>query len=303
MDEPLEVSPASELRAGEDVLLVDRKGREYLRTLTANKTIHLRSGSFVLNEIIGLPDGSVVPNSGGEPFLVLRPTYASLIPHLPRKAQVIYPKDVGLILLWGDIYPGARVLEVGTGPGALTMALLRAVGPTGHLYSYELREDFATMARSNVERFHGTASNWTLKLADIREGIAERHLDRIIIDLPEPWRLLPEAWRALRPGAVLIAYVPTVLQMKHFVDSARLQGFASVEALENLLRNWHVEGQSIRPEHRMVAHTGFVITARRLAVKPEPAYLSSSTVEVGDGVMAQEIDDQNGLGGENDSED
>jgi tRNA (adenine57-N1/adenine58-N1)-methyltransferase catalytic subunit len=267
-EESNDTAAASLLRAGEDVLLVDRKDREYLRTLIAGKTIHLRSGTFVMDDIIGLPEGSVVCNSGGEPFLILRPTYASLIPHLPRQAQVIYPKDVGLILLWGDIYPGARVLEVGTGPGALTMALLRAVGPTGHLYSYELREDFAAMARANVERFYGPAPQWTLKLADIRDGIAEGHLDRIVIDLPEPWRLLAEAWRALRPGAVLVAYVPTVLQMKHFVDSARLSGFTAVEAMENLLRGWHIEGQSVRPDHRMVAHTGFVITARRLAALP-----------------------------------
>lgn len=261
-----ELAPTGVLRPGEDVILVDRKDRQYLRTLTPGKTIHLRSGQLVMDDIIGRPDASVVENSGGEAFLVLRPTYASLIPHLPRKAQVIYPKDVGLILLWGDIYPGARVLEVGTGPGALTMALLRAVGPSGHLYSYELRQEFAEMARSNVARFYGPAPQWTLKLADIREGIGEHNLDRIIIDLPEPWRVLPDAWQALRPGAVLVAYVPTVLQMKHFVDRARTSGFTAVEAMETMLRNWHVEGPSIRPEHRMVAHTGFVITARRLAV-------------------------------------
>ncbi len=258
------------LRAGEDVLLVDRKEREYLRTLNAGKTIHLRSGNLVIDEIIGLPDGSIVKNSGGEAFLVLRPTYASLIPHLPRKAQVIYPKDVGLILLWGDIRPGARVLEVGTGPGATTMAVLRAIGPTGHLYSYEVRQAFVEMAQGNIDRFFGPAPQWTLKHADIRDGIEERNLDRIIIDLPEPWRLLSEAWEALRPGSVLIAYVPTVLQVKHFVDQARVSGFTAVEVMENLLRNWHVEGASIRPEHRMVGHTGFVITARRLAVRETP---------------------------------
>ena len=271
MTEPIpsnEADAAHILRAGEDVLLVDGKGREYLRKLNAGKTIHLRSGNLAMDDIIGSPEGTMAENSGGESFLVLRPTYASLIPHLPRKAQVIYPQDTGLILLWGDIYPGARVLEVGTGPGALTMALLRAVGPTGHVYSYELREDFADMARGNVERFFGPAPNWTLRRADIGEGIAESGLDRMVIDLPEPWRLLPEAWRALRPGAVLVGYVPTVMQMKHFVDRARLSGFAAVEALESMLRNWHIEGPSIRPEHRMVAHTGFVITARRLARSP-----------------------------------
>ena len=209
----------------------------------------------------------MVENSGGESFLVIRPTYSSLIPHLPRKAQVIYPKDTGLILLWGDIYPGARVLEVGTGPGALTMALLRAVGPTGHVFSYELREDFAKIAKSNVAQFFGPAPHWTVKLRDIRDGIDDTDLDRMIIDLPEPWRVLDDAWNALRPGGVLVAYVPTVMQIKHFVDRARTSGFAAIEAIESMLRGWHIEGQSIRPEHRMVAHTGFVITARRLATR------------------------------------
>ncbi len=279
-ESPIEAT-GNPLRAGEDVLLIDKKNREYLRTLVPGKTLHLRSGNFVMDEIIGLPDASMIDNSGGESFLVLRPTYASLIPHLPRKAQVIYPKDVGIILLWGDIFPGARVLEVGTGPGALTMALLRVIGQNGRLYSYELRQEFAEMARANVERFHGPAPQWTLKLADIREGIAERNLDRIIIDLPEPWRLLGEAWEALRPGAVLVAYVPTVLQVKHFVDQARVSGFTAVEAMENLLRHWHIEGASIRPEHRMVAHTGFVITARRLATRPASSATAATVPEAG----------------------
>lgn len=257
------------LRPEEDVLLIDRKSREYLRRLQPGKSIHLRSGNLAMDDIIGLPDCSRVENSGGESFLVVRPTYAGLIPHLPRKAQVIYPKDVGLILTWGDIFPGARVLEVGTGPGAMTIALLRAIGPTGHLYSYELREDFVTMARGNVERFFGDAPHWSLNLADISDGIEETELDRMIIDLPEPWRVLPDAWKAIAPGGVLVAYVPTVLQVKHFVDRARVEGFAVVEAMENLLRHWHVEGQSVRPEHRMVAHTGFVITSRRLADRGE----------------------------------
>jgi tRNA (adenine57-N1/adenine58-N1)-methyltransferase len=261
-------SPHAMLRAGESVLFIDRKEREYLRALKAGARIHIRNGFIAADDLIGGPDGREVKNSGGEPYLILRPTYATLIPNLPRRAQVIYPKDVGTILLWGDIAPGVRVLEVGTGPGALTMALLRAVGPNGRVISYEIRQDFADMARANVQQFHGDAPNWTVKVADAREGVEERDLDRMVMDLAEPWTLLAVAHQALRPGAVLTVYVPTVLQVKQFVDQARTSGFGAVQVSETLLRHWHVSGLSIRPEHRMVAHTGFVITCRRLVGAP-----------------------------------
>jgi tRNA (adenine57-N1/adenine58-N1)-methyltransferase len=257
-------TPHAALRAGESVLFIDRKEREYLRTLRAGAQIHIRSGNIAADDLIGGPEGRTVQNSGGEPFLVLRPTYAGLIPNLPRRAQVIYPKDVGTILLWGDIAPGMHVVEIGTGPGALSMALLRVLGPIGRLTSYEIRPDFADMARANVRQFFGDAPQWTIRLADAREGIEERGVDRMVIDLAEPWTLLPAAHAALRPGGVLVAYVPTVLQVKQFVDQARVSGFGAVQVIETLLREWHVSGLSIRPEHRMVAHTGFVIACRRL---------------------------------------
>src|SRR5262249_24731062 len=152
---------------------------------------------------------------------------------------------------------GVRVLEVGTGPGALTMALLRAVGPTGAVISYEIRPEFADMARANVEQFLGPAPRWTLKVADVHDGIEERDLDRMVVDLAEPWRVLPAAAAALRPGGVLIVWVPTVLQVKQFVDEARRGGFGAVQVMETLQRFWYVRGLSIRPDHRMVAHTGF----------------------------------------------
>ena len=259
------MSARSRLQAGDSVLLIDRKEREYFRTLQPGTRVHIRNGGFPADDLIGLVEGSTVHNSANEPFLILRPTFASLIPHLPRRAQVIYPKDIGPILLWGDIAPGLRVLEVGVGPGAMTMALLRAVGPSGQLISYEAREDFCEMARSNVRRFFGEAPHWVLKLADATEGIAERDLDRMIIDIAEPWTLLPAATTALRPGAVLIAYVPTVLQVKQFVDEARTGGFGAVHSMETLTRSWHVRGLSIRPQHRMIGHTGFIIICRRLA--------------------------------------
>lgn len=223
------------------------------------------------DHLIGLLEGTTVYNSAAEPFLMVRPTFASLIPNLPRRAQVIYPKDIGPILLWGDIGPGMRVVEVGAGPGALTMALLRAVGESGQVVSYETREDFFEMAQGNVRQFFGDAPNWKLKLADATAGIEEREVDRMVIDLAEPWRLLDQAAAALRPGGVLVAYVPTVLQLKQFVDQARTQAFGAVQTIETFFRSWHVRGLSVRPQHRMVAHTGFVIICRRVVGEPPPA--------------------------------
>lgn len=262
-------SDRGRLQAGDAVLFIDGKEREYLRKLRPGSSIHLRDGHMRADQLIGLDEGSTVYNSAGEPFLLLRPTFASLIPNLPRRAQVIYPKDIGPILLWGDIYPGARVLEVGTGPGALTIALLRAVGSAGAVFSYEIREDFYEMARTNVREFHGEAPNWTLRLANPLDGVEERDIDRMVVDIAEPWTLLGVAAAVLRPGGVLVAYVPTVLQVKQFVDQAREGGFAAVRAMETLIRFWHVRGLSVRPEHRMIGHTGFVVVARR-TVRPAP---------------------------------
>jgi len=255
---------ASILRAGESVLFIDEKQREYMRALKPGGSVHLRGGAFAADDLIGRPEGRRVKNSGGEVFLLLRPTYAQLIPNLPRRAQVIYPKDTGPILLWGDIGPGMRVLEAGTGPGALTMALLRAVGPTGSVTSYELRPEFIDMARGNVERFHGPAPQWHVVNADVREGIAERGLDRIVLDMAEPWSVLAAAAISLRPGGVLVVYVPTVMQVKQVADQAPAAGFGAVYIFETMQRPWHSQGLSIRPEHRMVAHTGFLIICRRI---------------------------------------
>jgi len=254
------------LRDQEAIVLVDRKERTYLRTLRRGRTISVRGAPLPCDALIGLAEGSTVESASGEPLLLLRPTYAQLIPSLPRQAQPIYPKDVGPILLWGDIGPGTHVVEVGTGPGALTIALLRAVGPTGRLASYEMREDFAATARDNVARYHGPAPNWTLRTADAFAGIEERDVDRLVIDLAEPWHLLDAAAVALRPGAVVTAFVPTALQVKQAVDGFRQHGgFGAVESLETLVRFWHVRERSVRPEHRMVGHTGFLVFARRLA--------------------------------------
>jgi tRNA (adenine57-N1/adenine58-N1)-methyltransferase len=256
------------LRDQDPVVLIDRKERTYLRVLRRGGRISIRGTPLVCDELIGLPEGTTVETASGEPLLLLRPTYAQLIPSLPRRAAPIYPKDVGPVLLWGDIGPGAQVVEVGTGPGALTIALLRAIGPGGTLASYEAREDFADMARDNVARYHGPAPNWTLRVADAFAGLVERDVDRLVVDLAEPWQLLDAAADALRPGAVVTAFVPTALQVKQAVDGLRAHGaFGAVETLETLVRFWHVRDRSVRPEHRMVAHTGFLVFARRLAAR------------------------------------
>jgi tRNA (adenine57-N1/adenine58-N1)-methyltransferase catalytic subunit len=261
----MEPPESGRLRAGDAVLFIDRKEREYLRTLRPGARVHIRGGTMQVDQLIGLEEGSIAYNTAKEPFLMLRPTFAQLIPNLPRRAQVIYPKDIGPILMWGDIYPGATVIEVGTGPGALSMALLRAIGPQGRLISYENRADFAEMAQSNVRQFYGEAPNWTVKIADALLGFEERGVDRMTVDIAEPWHLLPAAAVALRPGGLMVGYVPTVLQVKQFVDDLRAHGgFAGAQSFETLVRFWHVKNLSIRPEHRMVAHTGFIVIARRI---------------------------------------
>jgi tRNA (adenine57-N1/adenine58-N1)-methyltransferase len=247
------------------VLFIDRKARRYLKLLRPGQKIIIR-GEIRSEELYGLQEGSRVKLSSGETFIVLRPTYADLIPHLPRAAQVIYPKDTGPLLIWGDVYPGATVIEGGVGAGAFTIALLRAVGPEGRVISYEVREDFAMRARRNVADFFGAAPQWELKVRDLYQGFDETDVDRVFIDLPEPGRALQVAERALRPGGVFVAYVPTTVQLKETIEALQDHvDFAEIQSFEVLLRNWQVKGMSVRPVHQMVAHSAFIIVARRLA--------------------------------------
>lgn len=249
----------------EPALFIDRKGRRYLKTLERGRKILIR-GELLADEVWGREEGSRVRFSQGEYFLVLRPTYADLIPLLPRKAQVIYPKDTGPMLTWGDVYPGATVIEGGIGAGAFTIALLRAVGPNGRVISYEIREDFAARARRNVATYFGESPNWELKLRDLYEGFDETEVDRLFLDLPEPGRALEVVTRALRPGGVFVSYVPTAIQLKETVEALQhSRMFAEIESFETLMRHWQVKGMSVRPVHRMVAHSAFIIIARRLA--------------------------------------
>ncbi len=258
--------PKGPFQPGEAVVLLDRKDREYLARLDQRRGISIRGGKIAVDEIISREEGSVVRSSVNEPFLIFRPSLPQLIPNLPRSAQVIYPKDIGPILLWADLFPGARVVESGVGAGALTMALLRAIGDSGQLISYEIREDFAELAQKNVERYFGAAPNWTVKIADVALELDETNIDRVLLDLPEPWKVVERAWKVLRPGGFLLSYLPTVLQVKNLVDALRDdKRFACIETTETLMRYWHFKGMSARPQHRMVAHTGFLTSARRLA--------------------------------------
>ena len=259
------------LKVHDAVIFIDRKGRRYLKILEPGRKLLIR-GELLADELLGVEEGSRVKFSTGETFLVLRPTYADLIPLLPRRAQVIYPKDTGPLVVWGDVFPGATVIEGGVGAGALTIALLRAVGPHGQVISYEVREDFAAAARKNVATFFGEAPNWTLKHRDLYEGFDERGVDRMFLDLPEPGRALGVASEALRPGGVLICYVPTTVQLKETVDALQERAdFGEIESFETMLRNWQVKGMSVRPHFRMVAHSAFIIVSRRLASDSLPS--------------------------------
>jgi tRNA (adenine57-N1/adenine58-N1)-methyltransferase len=250
------------------VLLVDSKRRRHLVTLADGGEFHTHAGVLAHDDIIGQPDGASVRTTRNARLTAVRPTLAEYVLEMPRGAQVIYPKDIGPILMLADVFPGARVLESGIGSGALTTALLRAVGPTGRVKGYELRDDFAERAVRNVTGFLGPDVPLDVEVRDAYEGIDETGFDRVVLDLPEPWRVVKHAVGALRPGGLLVAYLPTILQVGRLREELADAPFGMTETIEVLQRGWHVEGQSIRPDHRMVAHTGFLTHARLLV--PEP---------------------------------
>jgi tRNA (adenine57-N1/adenine58-N1)-methyltransferase len=252
------------LEAGERVLLIDPKERRYLLTLVAGATFHTHAGIIAHDDIIGGPEGRTIAGSTGRQFLLLRPTLSDIVLKMPRGAQVIYPKDLGAILIAADIGPGQRVLEAGVGSGALSMTVLRA---GADVVGYELREDFAERATSNVAATLGSDVPYRVELRDVTEGIDERELDRILLDMPEPHKVIPGAAGALRPGGILLAYLPTINQtalLRQALD-AEGSGFGLSETQEIMRRTWHVEARSVRPDHRMVGHTGFLTTARRIS--------------------------------------
>ncbi len=260
-------------RSGDRVQLTDPKGRHYTVTLQAGAEYHTHRGGLRHDDLIGRPEGSLVVAPVGTPYLALRPRLADYVLSMPRGAQVIYPKDAAQILMWGDVFPGARVLEAGAGSGALTCSLLQAVGPTGSVLSYEIRDDHAEYAVRNVETFFGgPPPNWTLKVAGLHthDDDAER-VDRAVLDMLAPWEQLDTVARALIPGGVIVGYVATTTQLSRLVEDLREQQcWTEPDAWECLVRPWHVVGLAVRPDHRMQGHTAFLVTARRLAEGVSP---------------------------------
>lgn len=259
------------LRPGDRVQLTDAKGRHHTIVLAEGKTFHTHRGQFTHDDVIGMPEGSVVRNTAGVDYLVLRPLLSDFVMSMPRGAAVIYPKDAGQIIQMADIFPGARVVEAGVGSGALTMSLLRAVGDGGQLISIERREDFAKIARANVEsHFGGGHPAWTLAIGDFAERVTDvaepGTVDRVVLDMLAPWENVDAAAGALTPGGVFLAYVATATQLSRLAEELREHGgFTEPHAWETMVRTWHLEGLAVRPDHRMIGHTGFLLTSRRMA--------------------------------------
>jgi tRNA (adenine57-N1/adenine58-N1)-methyltransferase catalytic subunit len=266
------------LRAGDLVQLTDHKGRRRTITLQSGRAFHTHHGSFEHDELIGAPEGSVVKTTQGSAYIAFRPLLSDYVLSMPRGAAVVYPKDAAQIIGLADIFPGARVLEAGAGSGALTCSLLRAVGDTGLVVSYERRADFADIARGNVERFFGGPHPaWRLVVADLTSHDPETsdvpEVDRMVLDMLAPWEGIELASRVLVPGGVLCCYVATTTQLARTVEALRASGcYTEPDEWETMVRTWHVEGLAVRPDHRMIGHTGFLVTTRRFAdgVTPPP---------------------------------
>ena len=276
---PAQPSPATysgvrlgPLRPGERVTLTDRKGRQHSILLQPGRAFHTTKGGVAHDDLIGGPEGVVVTSAGGLTFLAFRPLLADHTVKMPRGAAIVYPKDAAQIVGVCDIFPGARVLEAGAGSGALTLALLRAVGPTGRLVSYERREDFAAIARRNVEAFLGSSHPaWDLRVGDLVTSLADQRVpasstDRVVLDMLAPWDCVDVVADLLVPGGVLCCYVATTTQLARTVETLRVHGgFTEPEATETMVRGWRAEGLAVRPQHAMVGHTGFLVSSRRLA--------------------------------------
>jgi tRNA (adenine57-N1/adenine58-N1)-methyltransferase len=250
---------------GERALLFDAKGRRYLVGLRKGAEFHTHAGFVPHDLLLGQEEGTIVRSTLGARYIAVRPTLAEVVLKMPRGAQVIYPKDLGPILILADIYPGARVLESGLGSGAMSMALLRA---GADVTGYELRPDFAERAVANVSGFLGPEAleRYHVEVRDVYAGIDEKGLDRVVLDLPEPWQAIKHAATALRSGGIIVSYLPSIPQVMTLREALSESGFAMAETVEILQRGWHIEGQAVRPDHRMVGHTGFLTSARLMAL-------------------------------------
>lgn len=283
-----------QLANGERIHLVDQKGRHYALTLKAGEIYQFSGQTIAHDALIGRLDATMVTLSRGKKMLAIRPTFGDYVLKMPRGAQVLYPKDLALIPMWADVYPGARIFEAGTGSGALTMALLRAVGLRGLVVTYDVRDDFARTALLNIERYMGPVSNLVSLRKNAYEGIELLDdgipFDRVVLDLPEPWQVIPHAASALRSGGIYVSFVPTVPQVMQTVEALeRTAVFAMVETFETLLRTWSVQGRSVRPDHRMVAHSGFLTVARKV----EPGLLTAGQGrEIGDDTFGTRLESE-----------
>lgn len=254
-------------KAGDRIQLTDPKGKLYSFTITPGKEWHTHKGWITHDDLIGLPEGSVVSTTAGLKFTAFIPLLADYVLSMPRGATIVYPKDAAMIVGVADIYPGARVLEAGVGSGALTLSLLRAVGPKGFVHSVERRQDFADNATSNLTNyFTGLPENWLLDVGSVQEQSFSEKFDRVILDMLAPWECVEMASEVLRPGGVFLAYVATTTQLSATAEAIKSDGhFTEPESSETIVRGWHHEGLAVRPQQRMIGHTGFLIHSRRMA--------------------------------------
>jgi tRNA (adenine57-N1/adenine58-N1)-methyltransferase len=252
---------------GDRVQLTDAKGKLYSITLTTGAEWHTHKGMLKHDDLVGLPEGSIVATNGELKFQIFRPLLADYVLSMPRGATIVYPKDAAMILGVADIKPGIRVLEAGVGSGALSMSLLRAIGEEGMLHSVEIREDFAEISEKNVSSyFGGKPANWNLTIGALQDQTYEADFDRVVLDMLSPWECLDVASKALVPGGVFMAYVATTTQLSKIAEAIKESGnFTEPESSETIVRGWHHEGLAVRPQHRMIGHTGFLIFARRMA--------------------------------------
>ena len=255
---------------GDLALLIDRKARRYMITLAEGEAYHCHLGRLSHDDMIGSSIGGWYRTDKSHVLLAVRPSLGDFVRQMPRGPQIIYPKDLGNIINFADIFPGATVIEGGLGSGALTSALLRAVGPTGKVINYEIDEGVLPKAMRNIERVTPDPSNLEVKIRNIYQGIDERDIDRVVLDVPEPWQAIPGIGDALVMGGIMLSFVPTILQVQRLVLGLEADGrFQMIESLETLLRTWHVTERSVRPDHRMIAHSGFLTTA--VHCEPRPA--------------------------------